>query len=70
MKKITTMITALLFTAVISTAALAATLRCTVEKVEGNVVTMDCGEKAATLKAGTKLKVKTATAPSAAIEGC
>ena len=48
----------------------AAALKCTVEKVEGNVVTMDCGDKAATLSAGTKVKVKTAKAKSAAIEGC
>ena len=70
MKKITTLLAALLLTAMISTAVQAATLRCTVEKVEGNVITMDCGEKAATLKAGTEVKVKTAKAASAAIEGC
>jgi hypothetical protein len=70
MKTITTLLAALLFTAMLSTAVQAATLRCTVEKVEGNVVTMDCGDKAATLAAGTEVKVKTATAASAAIEGC
>jgi len=70
MKKLTTLITALALTTMISISAQAATLKCTVEKVEGNVVTMDCGNKAATLSAGTKLKVKTAKAASATIEGC
>ena len=70
MKKLTTLITALALTAMISISAQAATLKCTVEKVEGNVVTMDCGDKAASLSAGTELKVKTAKAASGAIEGC
>jgi hypothetical protein len=71
MKKITTLLTAALFFAtVLSTSVYAATLKCTVEKVEGNVVTMDCGDKAATLKAGTTVKVKTAKAKATAIEGC
>jgi hypothetical protein len=70
MKKITTLMAILLFTATIGVSVQAATLRCTVEKVEGNVVTMDCGDKAATLSAGTAVKVKTAKAASSAIEGC
>ncbi|MEN8199808.1 MAG: hypothetical protein ABFR63_07000 [Thermodesulfobacteriota bacterium] len=48
----------------------AATLKCTVTKVEDNVVTMDCGDKAKDLAAGTEVKVKTAKAKAAAIEGC
>lgn len=71
MKKLTTLLTATLFFAtVLSATAYAATLKCTVEKVEGNVITMDCGEKAETLEAGTEVKVKTAKAKTAAIEGC
>jgi pyrrolidone-carboxylate peptidase len=70
MKKLTTLITALALTAMISVSAQAATLKCTVEKVEGNIVTMNCGDKAASLSTGTKVKVKTAKAKSAAIEGC
>ena len=70
MKTITTLITALALTAMISISVQAATLKCTVDKVEGNVVTMDCGDKAATLSAGTKVKVKTAKAAATAIEGC
>lgn len=67
--KTTSLITALALTILIGVTANAATLKCTVEQVEGNVVTMDCGDKAATLSAGTKIKVKTVTT-SAAIEGC
>ena len=70
MKTITTLMTALALTAMISINVQAATLKCTVEKVESNVVTMDCGDKAATLSAGTAVKVKTAKTASSAIEGC
>lgn len=70
MKKITTLMAILLFTAILNTTVQAATLKCTVDKVEGNVVTMDCGDKAATLKAKMAVKVKTANAKAAAIEGC
>ena len=71
MKKMTTLLAATLFFAtVLAATAGAATLKCTVEKVEGDVITMNCGDKAATLAAGTKVKVKTAKAKTAAIEGC
>jgi len=60
----------LFFAAILSSSVYAATLKCTVEKIEGDVVTMNCGEKAATLEVGTKVKVKTAKAKAAAIEGC
>ncbi|HIP82397.1 MAG TPA: hypothetical protein EYH19_02290 [Desulfocapsa sulfexigens] len=70
MKTITTLITALALTAMFSIGAQAATLRCTIKKVEGNIVTMDCGDKAAKLSTDTKVKVKTVKAAAAAIEGC
>lgn len=70
MKRITTMMAIMLFTVMISAGVQAATLRCTVEKVEENVVTMICGEKAVTLSVGTKVKVKTTKAKAAVIEGC
>ncbi len=70
MRTITALITALALTVMISVTAQAATLKCTVEKVEGNVITMDCGDKAASLAAGTEVKVKTAKTKAAAIEGC
>lgn len=70
MKKITTLMATLLVTAIITSTALAATLKCTVDSVEGDVVTMNCGAKASSLKAGTKVKVKTAAKKAAAIEGC
>lgn len=71
MKKLTTLLTATLFFATVLTASVyAATLKCTVEKVEGDIVTINCGDKATTLEAGTKIKVKTVTTKAAAIEGC
>ncbi len=70
MKKTIILMTALAFMVTAVASIQAATLKCTVEKVEGNIVTMDCGDKAATLSAGTKLKVRTETTKAAAIEGC
>lgn len=70
MQKITGLMAILFFTLLIGTAAQAAPLRCTVINVLDTVVTMECGDKAATLKAGTKLKVKTSKGAPAAIEGC
>ncbi len=67
--KTTSLIAALALSILIAVTANAATLKCTVEKVEGNVVTMDCGDKATTLSAGAEIKVKTVKT-SAAIEGC
>ena len=70
MKTITSLIAALALSIMIAVTVQAATLRCTVEKVEGDVITMDCGDKAATLAVGTEVKVKTAASKTAAIEGC
>ncbi len=69
MKKIT-MLIAMLFMLNTAATLYAATLKCTVEKVEGNMITLDCGEKAAKIEVGTKVKVKTQKSASAAIEGC
>ncbi len=49
--------------------ALAATLRCTVEQVDGEEVILNCGEEAIKMEPGTKVKVKTASTTTA-IEGC
>ncbi len=70
MKKITTLLATLIVTAMLSSTTLATTLKCTVDSVEGDVVTMNCGTKAANLKAGTMVKVKVAPKKAAAIEGC
>ena len=70
MKTITTLMTVLALTVLISMSVQAATLKCTVQKVDGDIVTMNCGSKSAVLAAGTKVKVKTAKVASAAIEGC
>ncbi len=69
MKKILTLMAALVFMVTTLASVQAATLKCTVQKVEGSVVTMDCGNKATDLSTGAKVKVKTEK-KSAAIEGC
>ncbi len=71
MKQMITLLAATLFSlSLFCASSSAATLRCTVDKVEGDVVTMTCGEKAASLAVGTAVKVKTAKKQAAAIEGC
>ncbi len=67
MKKIviTTMVAAFVLSAGF---AVAAKISCTVDKVEGDQVTMTC-KKADSLKAGTAVKVKVAKKKKA-IEGC
>ncbi len=70
MKTLKSLIAALALSVMIAVTVQAATLKCTVEKVEGDVITMDCGDKAATLAVGTEVKVKTTASKTAAIEGC
>lgn len=69
MKKAMTLMAALFFTLATLATVQAATLKCSVTKVEGTMVTLDCGDKAADLAAGTTVKVKAEKA-TAAIEGC
>ncbi len=66
-KKIVSLALAMVFT--LSTAGLgfAAKVKCTVDAVDGDKVTMTC-KKADKMKAGDKVKVS--TAKKAAIEGC
>lgn len=59
---------ALVFALSTATVSLAAKVKCTVDSVEGDKVTMTC-EKADKFKAGDKLKVPTAK-KKGAIEGC
>lgn len=70
MKKITTLMATLIVTAMLTTTAMATTLKCKVVSVEGDTVTMSCGDKAARLTAGTEVKVKVKSQKAAAIEGC
>ena len=65
-KGIVSVVLALTFA--VSTVAVAATVKCTVDSVEGDKVTMTC-KKASSLKAGDSVKVK-AKKSAAAIEGC
>jgi hypothetical protein len=58
----------LVLTFAVSTIAVAAKLKCTVDSVEGDKVTMTC-KKADKLKAGDKVKVSPPKG-GAAIEGC
>lgn len=69
MKKAMILTAAMVFMMTTLASVHAATLKCTVEKVEGTMVTMNCGEKAADLSAGATVKVKTEKG-SSAIEGC
>lgn len=68
MKKLTLLITMLFMLS--TTTLYASTLKCTVKKIEANIITMDCGDQAADLAVGTKVKVKTQKAKSSAVEGC
>lgn len=65
-KGIVSVVLALTFA--VSTIGVAATVKCTVDSVAGDKVTMTC-KKADTLKAGDKVKVKPKK-KLAAIEGC
>lgn len=67
-KKMTAFVCALAFAMVSVGVASAASVKCTVEKVEGSMVTMDCGSKAKKLEVGSKVSVK--AKKKAAIEGC
>lgn len=66
-KGIVSVVLALTFA--LSTLAVAATVKCTVDSVSGKTVTMTC-KKASKLKAGDSVKVKAKSSGGAAIEGC
>lgn len=66
-KKILALTMALAFTASTATVAMAAKVKCTVDSVDGDKVTMTC-KKADSLKAGDKVDVRAKKAK--AIEGC
>ena len=66
-KGIVSVVLALTFA--VSTVAVAATVKCTVDAVDGDKVTMTC-KKADKLKAGDEVKVKAKSSGGAAIEGC
>ena len=70
MKKRLILVTALVSLVMAVASIQAAVLKCSVEKVEGNVVTLNCDEKADALSVGTEVKVKTVKAKTTAIEGC
>lgn len=67
MKKMVSLALATIFTLCIAGSGFAAKLKCTVDTVEGDKVTMTC-KKADKLKAGDKVKVS--TKKKAAVEGC
>lgn len=68
MKKIVAGFCALFFVVSVAGVSVAAKLKCTVDGVDGDKVTMTC-EKADKLKAGDKLKISPPK-KGAAIEGC
>ncbi len=68
MKTAIILITALALYACIVTPLFAATLKCTVDKVDDEHVVLYCGKDAEKLQAGVKVKIKTIKAVTA-IEG-
>lgn len=82
--KRTIMISTLAATLMASTTVMGNPLSCTVNKIDGNMVVLDCGDKAASLKADQKVElkmvkemvpekkdtVKKDSKPKNAIEGC
>ena len=68
MKKIVAGLCALFFVVSVAGVSVAAKLKCTVEGVEGETVTLNC-EKADKLKKGDKLKISPPK-KGAAVEGC
>ena len=68
MKKIVAGLCALFFVVSVAGVSVAAKLKCTVDAVDGDKVTMTC-EKADKLKAGDKLRISPPK-KGAAIEGC
>jgi hypothetical protein len=68
MKKIVAGLCALFFVVSVAGISVAAKLKCTVDTVEGEKVTMTCA-KADKLKAGDKIKVSPPK-KGAAVEGC
>ncbi|HBH27586.1 MAG TPA: hypothetical protein DDX99_01910 [Desulfofustis sp.] len=68
-KKMFCTVCALFFIVGAVSAASAATLRCTIDSVEGDKVTMTC-DKADQLSAGDEIKVRPPKKGGAAIEGC
>ncbi len=68
MKKIVAVLCALFFVISVAGVSVAARLKCTVDGVEGDKVTLTC-EDADKLKEGDKLKITTPKS-GAAVEGC
>ena len=66
-KKMMAIICAVVFSMSLAGVAVARSVKCTVTKVEGNNVTLDCGSKADKLSAGQDVSVKP---KKKAIEGC
>ena len=69
MKKVCAAVFVLMFVATTATMSFAAKVKCEVEKVDGETVILNCGDKADKFKEGDKLKVPTAK-KGAAVEGC
>lgn len=66
-KKIVSLALAMVFALSTASFSFAAKVKCTVDSVDGDKVTMTC-KKADKMKAGDKVKVS--TAKKAAVEGC
>ena len=69
MKTTLALILALVLSAFTVNFGLAATLKCTVDKVDGEQIILNCGKDAAKIEPGVRVKIKTIKT-AAAIEGC
>ncbi len=69
MKKVCAAAFVLMFVASTASMSFAAKIKCEVEKVDGETVILNCGEKADKFAVGDKLRVPTAK-KGAAVEGC
>ncbi len=52
----------------VSVSCYAASAKCTIEKIEGETLVLDCGQKAEKFKAGEKIKIKSHKKQQ--MEGC
>ena len=69
MKTTSALMLALVLSVFTVNSGLATTLKCTVEKVEEGKIVLNCGEDAAKIEPGVKVKLKTVK-KQAAVEGC
>lgn len=68
MKRVISAACILVLTAWTASSVFAASAKCTIVKVEGTQMVLDCGEKTKKFNEGVKIKIK--SEKKAAVEGC